>query len=83
MISSNEFFENFQKATLYYQEILQYIMEHKIDTLALNNTNNKRNQEMIAVKSPHWERLSAHWEGHAGAVRGRIRRPAVPLRCRG
>lgn len=48
MISSNEFFENFQKATLYYQEILQYIMEHKIDTLALNNTNNKRNQEMIA-----------------------------------
>lgn len=43
----------------------------------------KRNRARIAVNSPHWERLFAHWEGHAGAVRGRIKRPAVPLRCRG
>ena len=48
MISYEEFLENFQKASAYYQEILQYILENKFTTASLKYTDNKRNQEMIA-----------------------------------
>ncbi len=48
MISHEEFLENFQKASIHYQEILQYILENKFTASPLKYTDNKRNQEMIA-----------------------------------
>lgn len=47
MISHDEFLNNFNKATVYYQEIFQYVLENKITPAALKYTDHKRNQEMV------------------------------------
>ncbi|PCJ27350.1 MAG: class I poly(R)-hydroxyalkanoic acid synthase [Rickettsiales bacterium] len=47
-ISNDELLENLGKASAYYQEILQYILNNKSAEASFKYIDNKRNQEMVA-----------------------------------